>query len=98
MPKPIVIIYFPDQFVAGGSGRRWIYEYMRYLNGEEPNESAKVHWPQSDYWKDYYWFCFYKNDIQEPEFKIFHEKDFTEIQYNELKELINQSLKETAHA
>ena len=37
---------------------------------------------------DYLWFCFFKEGITEPEFKTFYDKDFTPLQYNELKELV----------
>jgi hypothetical protein len=94
MAKPIAIIYFPDNFTVAGGRQNWIYEYMAYLNGEERGDN-KIQWGErKDYWKDYYWFCFYDYDITKPEIKVFYEKDFTEIQYNELKELITQSLNE----
>ena len=84
--KPICVIYFPDQFYMGRN-QNWIYEYMRYLNGEQSDGS--FNWgDRKDYWSDYYWFCFYKQDIDAPEFKVFHPKDFTPIQYQELKDLI----------
>jgi hypothetical protein len=87
MPKPICIIYFPENTIDGAGEGNWIYEYMRYLNGEQSNGNEK--WEdRKDYWSDYYWFCFYKYDIQEPQIQVFHEKDFTEIQYKELKQLI----------
>ncbi len=49
---------------------------------------------------DYHVFCFpswRSSDEMEGaiEFKVFHEKDFTEIQYEELKKIIEDSLKES---
>ncbi|MES2382818.1 MAG: hypothetical protein V4538_17355 [Bacteroidota bacterium] len=83
--KPICVIYFPDLFEA--QNRQWIYEYMRYLNGEQSDGSNK--WDdRKDYWSNYYWFCFYKQDITEPELKVFHPKDFTDIQFQELKDMV----------
>jgi hypothetical protein len=89
MAKPICVIYFPDLFVNGSGDRNWIYQYMRFLNGEQDDGS---NWKHSDHFTEYYWFCFYKQGIEEPEFKVFHEKDFTEIQFEELKKLVTESL------
>lgn len=89
MAKPICVIYFPYTFVGGGTKTEWIYEYMRFLNGDVDKNDRYVN---SDQFKDYHWFCFYKSDIDEPEFKVFHEKDFTEIQFEELKKLVIESL------
>lgn len=88
-PKPIVVIYFPDMFVAGGSDRNWIYEYMAALNGETDGMSK---WKFSSDYTDYHWFCFYKYDISEPELKVFYEKYFTPIQYEELKQMVLDSI------
>lgn len=87
-PKPIVVIYFPDKFVAGGSNRNWIYEYMAALNGETDNSK----WKLSHDYTDYHWFCFYKYGIEEPEFKVFYEKDFDQVKYEELKKIVLQSI------
>jgi len=90
-PKPIVVIYFPDRFVSASHDRNWIYEYMRALNGESDTEAK---WSlKKEYCENYFWFCFYKDDINEPEFKVFYEKDFTEIKYQELKQLVLDSIK-----
>ncbi len=88
MAKPICIIYFPDQFYPNRT-RRWIYDYMRFLNGDVDNDEALK---ESEYYKDYYWFCFYKIGINEPEFKVFYEKDFSEIKFEELKQLVLESV------
>lgn len=89
MAKPICIIYFPDTFVVGNQDRMWIYEFMRFLNGEQLENDK---WVSHKDFSDYHWFCFYKDEINAPEFQVFHEKDFTEIQYAELKKLITDSL------
>lgn len=90
MPKPICVIYFPHDFPANGR-KSWIYEYMRYLNGEQTDGSIK--WDgRKEYWNEYYWFCFYKEEITEPELQVIHEKDFTEMQFQELKELVLSSI------
>ena len=89
MTKPICVIYFPESFI-GDRERSWIFDYMRYLNGEQDGIDGKMR--PSNYWSDYYWFCFYKDGISEPELKVFYEKDFTEIQFNELKSLVMESI------
>lgn len=94
MAKPIAIIYFPD-FFDGGKNRNWIYEYMRFLNGEQTNNDQKIDWGEKkDYWTEYYWFCFYDSDIQTPEIRVYHEKDWTEANQQQLTELIMQSISE----
>lgn len=94
MAKPIAIIYFPDNWVDNMGERNWIYEYMAYLNGEL-RESDIRKWPESKgYWKDYYWFCFYNHDITAPNIIVYHEKDFTDIQYKELEKLIFKNIEE----
>ena len=90
MSKPIVVIYWPENFRVGNSDPSWIYEYMSVLNGEAP---ANNKWSLSHDYSDYHWFCFYKCDIQEPEIKVFYEKDFTEIKYQELKKMVMKSIK-----
>ena len=88
MSKPICIIYFPETYCSIPNNREWIYEYMSYLNGDRNN---KFSWMKHDFY-DYHWFCFYKDDISEPEFKVFYEKDFTEIKFEELKQIVNNSI------
>lgn len=96
MAKPIAIIYFPEEFYVGSGRRDWIYQYMHQLNGE-PDATTAIKPERKDYYTDYYWFCFYKGGITEPELKVFHEKDWTEIQQNELKQLIIKSINEQKH-
>lgn len=88
MAKPICIIYFPEKYSASIK-KDWIYDYMKFLNAEKVENAS---WRYSEYFTEYYWFCFYKHDIDVPEFQVFHEKDFTDIQYQELKEMITRNL------
>lgn len=81
MPKPIVVIYWPENEGSNAD------KVMSILNGWDDNESA------GDYWKEYYWFCFPKRNICEPEFQVFHEKDFTDIQFEELKKMVTEAIK-----
>lgn len=90
--KPIVVIYFPDAYMGGSMDRHWIYDYMNALNGETDNQSK---WSLKKDYTDYHWFCFYKDDIREPEFRVFYEKDFTKIQYEELKKMVHDALQQS---
>ncbi len=86
MAKPICVIYFNPDSIIGGSDRR--------LSLRDMQESM------SNKLKDYHVLCIpdYRNETN-PDFgiielKVFHEKDFTEIKYKELKELIMAALPE----
>lgn len=76
MAKPIAILYLNTGFTVTGS-RNGASTLMEILNEK---------------WVDYYWLSFYKDDIDAPELKVFHEKDFTDIQYEELKQLVLDSI------
>jgi len=80
--KPIAVIYFPDQYYEKNN-RNWIYEYAAALNGEKLGR-----WNLSTDFSDYHWFCFYKIDIDAPALVVYHPKDFTEIQFQELRDMV----------
>lgn len=86
MAKPICVMYIPNSFEGSG----WEPDVlMRLLNGnfghpEEQHPKYQI----TDYWSDYYWFCFYSHEIEVPEFKVFYDKDFTPINFEELKKYI----------
>jgi hypothetical protein len=85
-PKPICVIYLPPHFSMGYELDAAMELMIALNNGfGQPSDSTRHY---TDYWKDYYWFCFTKYDIEAPEFKVFHCKDFTEIQFQELRDLI----------
>lgn len=89
MTKPICVIYWPENFDNGGSNQRnWIFDLMRSLNGEDTDRYG-TSWA----FTDYYWFCFYKEGITEPEFHTFYEKDFDEIKFEELKKIVLDAAK-----
>lgn len=89
--KPICVIYFPDAYIPD-TQRNWIYEYMRFLNGDTlPSDKIRYH-QKDDYYKDYYWFCFYKPDISEPQFLVFNTKDFTSANFNTIKSMIKEAI------
>lgn len=91
MAKPIVVMYIPNNYQGSG----WEPDIlMRLLNGnfgdvQTDDEKYKL----TDYWTDYYWLCFYSWEIEVPELKVFYEKDFTPIKFEELKQFIEDSLK-----
>ena len=84
--KPICVIYFPDNYNVG-PGRINVNELMRTFNGWDESKGK----PQSGF-EGYMWFCFIKYDIDAPEFQVFHPKDFTDIQFEELKQLVLSNL------
>lgn len=91
--KPIVVIYLPENFSIGLSGNAPM-ELMKSLNGNfgHKDEANVIY---TDYFKDYYWFAFYKPEIQAPEFEVFYPKDFTEIDYKSLETLIHTALQQS---
>jgi len=97
-PKPICVIYLPENFpIYGRYNEDAPMELMRALNNNfgDPGDGKRTY---PDYWTQYYWFCFTKyGQIEAPEFKVFHPKDFTEIQFNELKDMILADLESMKH-
>lgn len=87
MSKPICVIYLPENYDLGSGADNAAIAMMEALNGLSDGKHKAT-----DYWKEYYWFCFPKAEITEPEFQVFYEKDFTEIQFKELEKLITDSL------
>jgi hypothetical protein len=89
-PKPICVIYWPGNYLFGRD-KNWIYEFACALNGDN-FQGFKL----ATNFTDYHWFCFYDQDIHTPEFKVFHAKDITEIEFEDLKKLVLESIKQTA--
>ena len=88
--KPIVVIYLPENISFGGGKSFPPMELMKALNGNFGYPDDKIMY--NDYWKQYYWFCFYDYEIQTPRFEVFYSKDFTEIEYAELKKIIEDAI------
>ena len=87
--KPIVLMYVPNDFYVGKGGSKMSdAELMRIFNGWEQNSS-----PAPEF-LDYLWLIFTNSEIIVPEIQVFHPKDFTDIQDNELKNLVEEKLKE----
>jgi len=89
MAKPIVVIYLPDSFSIRGERGGLAMQLMGILNG-----FADEKYKSSDYWKDYYWFCFTKHGIGAQEFEVFYEKDFTDVKFEELKQIVLTSIEQ----
>lgn len=80
MAKPIVVIHTPIHF----SGSFTKSQEM----AAKDRDHLSVNYP------DYYWFIFPDPKVQIPQFQVFYEKDFTEIQYEELKQLITDAIEQ----
>lgn len=81
MAKPICFLEFDDQRSFGAGGHK--------LNLSELFDMFGKMMP------DYHVLVSFANNVEGVyRVQVFHEKDFTEIQYNELKELITQSINE----
>lgn len=87
MAKPIVVIYLPDNFNIGNQQQNAPMLLMEALNGNfgEANSNKITY---NDYWKEYYWFCFTDYKIETPRFEVFYDKDFTETNFEELKQTV----------
>jgi len=78
MAKPICLVYFNSEYITNIN-----------IKGLDLTKGLQ------NYLEDYYVLCVPKDngDVESIDLKVFHEKDFTEIQYKELKELIESELK-----
>jgi len=93
--KPIVVIYLPENFNIGNNSGSAATELMTILNNNYGWEKESKY-AVNNYWKDYLWFVFNDYELSIPRFEVFYPKDFTEIQFNELKDLVENKLKEIA--
>jgi hypothetical protein len=78
MPKPICVISLPENIIEGNK-TSWevCRDMMDYFEKTKP---------------DYHWFVIPDEKLHTLHFEVFYEKDFTEIQYNELKEMVMSKL------
>lgn len=94
--KPICVIYFPKYFSMSRSDLILDpFELMKELNGWG---REGILYPDEDRFGGYQYWCFHKEEITAPEFKVFHPKDFTEADYEELKQLVMSKLNEPKDA
>lgn len=83
--KPIAVIYLPRN-INDNNGQINPFELADGLNGRH----SKYDFPIELY-GDYLWWCFPSSD-NEFHLEVFHPKDFTEIQYEELKQLLTTEI------
>jgi hypothetical protein len=89
--QPICVIYLPTEsypYETFKSAKP--FQLMNEFNGW--NNPERIREPLGGY----LWFCFYKDSITEPEFKVFYEKDWDEIGFEELKKLVTDSINKNA--
>jgi hypothetical protein len=85
MTKPIAVLYLPSDEYFGPHTR--VGDLVAAFNGYHPD----IQMPSG--FSDYLWFIFVNGELYVPELKVFHEKDFTEIQYEELRQMIEDGVK-----
>ena len=85
MPKPIVLMYIPGTYYLPGENTANVM--MQNMNGWN---NKVIPDPEI---KKYLWLVFEKNGIDAPEIQVFHPKDFTETQYDDLKSLVIDHLR-----
>jgi hypothetical protein len=84
MRKPIVVLYIPaSDFFAPTLPPS---ELMAAFNDSHPKIKMK------ESFNDYLWFVFVNTDLNTPELKVFHEKDYTEAQYDELMAVVKEGI------
>lgn len=84
MAKPIAVLYLPRNDYYGSN--LMISQLTAAFNGYDD----KLTMPQG--FSDYLWFIFVNTELYTPELEVFHEKDYTEIQYAELKAMLEESI------
>jgi hypothetical protein len=86
MAKPIALMYWPIEMDMGNGSTLGAGQMMGILNGLDDKYKADL------IFQDYLWLVVPKPNISEPELKVFHEKDFTDIQYEELKAMVKEGV------
>jgi hypothetical protein len=84
MPKPIVVLYLPDNDYFGPETSPM--DLMAVFN----YDGGRIKMPPMFY--DYLWFVFVNREIVAPELKVFHEKDYTQIQYDDLRKMLEEGI------
>lgn len=84
MPKPIVVLYLPNsEYFGPGISAMHV---MAGFNGHDD----RIKMAEGFY--DYLWFVFVDNELSAPELKVFHEKDYTKEQYEDLKKMLEEGI------
>lgn len=78
MAKPISLFYYPDEMFNGVTDKKVsAVDVMQMMNKAMP---------------DYYWLCFPNHNLKFPKLQVFFEKDMTEIEYDDLVDLIRKKV------
>ena len=78
MAKPIALFYYPDfMFDESNGERKGVSEIIQAFNKMMP---------------DYYWLFFPNHNIKFPKLQVYFEKDFTDVEYDEIIEKINRKI------
>jgi len=77
MAKPIALLNYPDAMFDVGDEERTAVDIIQILNKAMP---------------DYYWLCFPNHNLKFPKLQVYFEKDFTNIEYDEIIEKINRKI------
>jgi hypothetical protein len=82
--RPIVVLYIPD---ANYFGLTLLpSELMAAFN----NSHKDITMPEA--FNGYLWFVFINRELITPDLRVFHEKDYTEAQYAELKTILEEGI------
>lgn len=84
MPKPIVVLYIPASDYFGPETSP--IELMSAFNGNDSRISM------APMFYDYLWFVFVNGELVVPELKVFHEKDYTKTQYDDLRKMLEDGI------
>lgn len=84
MRKPIAVLYIPTETTFGYELSA--IDLMQMFNGHDENRKV------NEAFYDYLWFVFVDTELNAPKIQVFHEKDFTDIQYDELMQLIETEM------
>lgn len=76
--KPICVVYVPETI---SSSRSDAWESCRVLMNQMDKDKP-----------DYHWLVFVDPAAERVELKVFHPKDFTDIQYEELKLIMTDTI------
>lgn len=84
MPKPIVVLYLSrsDYFGPDNSPS----DLMAIFNGHDDTINV------AEGFYDYLWFVFVDEASDVPRLQVFHEKDYTEMQYDELNKMLQEGI------
>lgn len=82
--KPIVVLYIPVADFFGSTLPP--SSLMAAFNGQHDSITMP------DSFNHYLWFVFVDRELRTPDIRVFHEKDYTETQYEELKSMLQEGV------